>query len=87
MSVVNVEPFDELIDRLRAQGYSIDAESISSLRTAMWTTSSEMVGELGLAIMKFQSQNPAAPDELKLNLARCMKEVRKVWPGIRSPFS
>ncbi|MFZ2407786.1 MAG: hypothetical protein WAW41_21865 [Methylobacter sp.] len=83
MNAINTEPFDELISRLQAYGYSADAESISSLRTSAWTSSSEMIGELGIAILEIQSHCEPAPAELRQALARCMKEVRKVWPGIK----
>jgi len=85
MASVNIETFDELIEQLKAYGYSEESELISSLRQSMWTTSSEMIGELGFAILKIQSHSAATPDELSQNLVRCIKEVRKVWPDIKLP--
>jgi len=85
MNAVRLEPFDELIVQLRAHGFSTAAESIAGVRTSTWTSSSEMIGELGLAVLKIQSQAAAAPVELKQALRCCMKEVHKVWPDIKVP--
>ena len=38
-----------------------------------------MVGEMGQAILELQGE---MPDELKPVAARCLEEVRKVWPRI-----
>ena len=83
MATLNQELFDDLINQLRAYEYWEDADFILSLKRTMWTSSSEMMGELGLAVLTIQSQNRDIPDELSQALALCMKEVRKVWPGIK----
>ncbi len=85
MSAVKLEPFDELIDHLRKHGFSVAAESISRLRDSAWTTSSEMMGELGIAVLKIQSQIAAAPEEVTRAVGACLNEVRKVWPHIKLP--
>lgn len=41
-----------------------------------------MIGELGLAILRYQSESKVIPDDLARALDRCMKEVRSVWPDI-----
>ena len=74
-----------MIKQLQAYGYSEEAELILSLRTSMWTTSPEKIGELGLAILKIQSYSVANYDVQSQNLVRCIKEVRKVWPDIKLP--
>ena len=85
MGAVHLEPFDELIGQLRAYGLSAAAESISSLMGSPWTSSSEMIGELGIAILIIQSENASVPKELRQVLSRCMREVKKVWPHIKLP--
>lgn len=80
MSAVELAPFDELIAQLRARELNEAADSISRLRTAAWSTSSEMIGELGLAVLRLQSDKNLFPRELTPLADRCMTEVRKVWP-------
>ncbi len=79
------DPFDELIRELRAQGLADAADSLASIKAAAWTTSSEMLGELGMAILRIQSENARASNDLQRLLGRCMDEVRKVWPQSKSP--
>ena len=43
-----------------------------------------MLGELGLAVLRIQS-DPQFPAELQPLADRCMSEVRRVWPEIRLP--
>ena len=50
------ECFDELIRRLRAAGSSDAARRLDDkLHGTAWTTSSELIGELGLEILAFQA--------------------------------
>jgi hypothetical protein len=79
MGSVELEPFDELIAQLRARGLNAAADSISGIRTSAWSSSSEMIGELGLAVLRLQSEQ-VFPSELTPLADRCMNEVRKVWP-------
>lgn len=85
MSAASTDPFDELVQQLTKHGFWDAAVSISSVRSSGWTTSSEMIGRLGIEILKIQSGITAAPEELGEALERCMKEVRKVWPQIKLP--
>ena len=84
MNPVQLEPFDELIRELRAQGLP-GADSLAAIRTSAWSSSSEMIGELGKAVLRIQSENRHTSGELGQIPGRCMEEVRKVWPGIRLP--
>lgn len=84
MAVVETAPFDELIGKLRDAGLAGAADSLSRLRGSAWTTSSEMIGELGMAVLRLQRQ-PDFPAALVPLTRRCMSEVRKVWPSIKLP--
>lgn len=77
-----VAPFDELIVKLRACGLDGHADSLSQLKGMAWTTSSELIGELGRAVLRLRKQ-PELPAEIAQLVGRCMSEVRKVWPNIR----
>jgi hypothetical protein len=80
---VSLRPFDELVAKLREHGFSECADEISMLLSLAWTTSSEFVGELGLAVLRFQREHPAVSTDLQDTLNGCMKEVRIVWPDIK----
>jgi len=80
---VNLRPFDELATKFREHGFSEGADEIAMLMSSAWTTSSEFIGELGQAVLRFQRAHPSISADLRDALDRCMKEVRIVWPDIR----
>ncbi len=43
------------------------------------------VGELGMSVLKIQSENAQGSNDLQRILTRCIDEVRKVWPQIKLP--
>jgi hypothetical protein len=78
------ECFDELIRQLRASGHPVMADKLDSMLHGLgWTTSSELIGELGLAILAFQRNTTEVPVELERALSNCMLAVRRVWPEIK----
>jgi hypothetical protein len=72
-------PFIELIAGLRTHGRGGDADALESLKVVGWTSSAEMVGELGQAVLELE---PELPAELKPLAARCLRAVHTVWPHI-----
>lgn len=80
---VNLRPFEELVIKLRENGFGDGADEIAMLMSSAWTTSSEFIGELGRAVMRFQREHPVVSTDLRDVLDRCMREVRIVWPDIR----
>ena len=75
---------DALIAALRGSGHADAADTLSSLKGSAWTTSSEMIGELGLVVLRLKAQSGLPADVVTL-ADRLMREVRKVWPGIKLP--
>ena len=71
-------PFTQLIAGLRRHGREADAEALESLKVVGWTSSAEMIGELGHAVLELD-----LPGDLQEIAERCMKEVRTVWPRIK----
>jgi hypothetical protein len=75
--------FDELISMLRAEGHAHVAQRLHTLlHEVAWTTGSELMGELGLEIVKFQRSNLLGSPELQELTRRCMAAVKQVWPSI-----
>ena len=85
MTAVQLELFDELVRQLHADGLSSAAASVSDVRNVAWSSSSEMMGELGIAVLKIQAETPAPSRALQEVLGRCMAEVRKIWPDMELP--
>jgi hypothetical protein len=78
------ELFDELIQRLRVDGYVEAAGRLHTLlHEVAWTSSSELLGELGLALLAFERSTPVIGAELRRLLDRSMALIRQVWPDIK----
>jgi len=80
---VSLHPFEELVTKLRSDGFEPTADRIALLMRSSWTTSSEFIGELGLTVSEFQREHPVISPDLRDIVARCMREVRIVWPDIQ----
>jgi len=69
------------IAEAKAAGLDAAATELEDKAFAAYTTSSELLGEHGLAIRQFlDSGGAAVPAGVKANLDRCLAEIRKVWP-------
>jgi len=78
------ECFDELICQLRAEGHIEPADRLHTLlHKVAWTTGSELIGELGLAILAFERSTPAVSSDLRRLLDFCSGVVRRRWPDIK----
>ena len=73
--------FRELIQELRRERFDEVAGRIDSiLNHVAWTTSSELVGELGAAIRDFERAQPVVSPSLRSALEQCARIVVRVWP-------
>jgi hypothetical protein len=82
------DDFEELILLLRSEGHGEAAQRLHALlHEVAWTTGSEMTGELGVEILKFQRGNPSMSPALQELLRRCMGAVKQVWPDIEKARS
>lgn len=78
---VSSEPFHALAASLREGGFTTHGSRLEDILGGVWTTSSELMGELGEAVMAIRKEcRPLTPDQKALVKA-CMREVRRVWPG------
>ena len=78
---------DAVIDRLREYGHAARAEELRGIvHETAWTSSSEMLGEIGLCLLRIQqSLGGEPPAEVNEGLAQCLKAVRRTWPDIKLP--
>jgi len=77
------DDFEQLVLMLRAEGHGQVAQTLHTLlHEVAWTSESELTGELGLEILRFQRSDRKASPALQELLHRCMAAVKKVWPNI-----
>ena len=77
------ECFDRLIAALRAAGQTEDEQRLHTiLHEVAWTTSSELLGELGLKVVAIRKANPIGSKDLEQALDDCLAVVRRAWPSI-----
>jgi len=76
------DPFETLIVRLRGDGLTAEAAQIHTLRNEMaWTTGSELLGELGLALKRIRKTVRAkASPATKEAFRQGARAVHKTWP-------
>lgn len=78
------DPFEVLIERLNSEGFRETADRVDEVRHRIaWTTGTELLGELGLALQAFKRQRPRVSPELRRQLKACLRLVRRAWPGPR----
>lgn len=80
-AAVSSAPFVALAQALKAQGFPAHGARLEAVLDGVWTTSSELIGELGVVVLAVRSEcKPLAAAEKAL-LKACALEVRKAWPG------
>lgn len=78
---VSSEPFNALAASLRESGFTAQGEHLEIILNGTWTTSSELISELGVAVLAIRKEcNPLSANQ-KILVKQCLREVRKAWPG------
>lgn len=76
--------FEELITQLRAAGHARSADILHHRQHVVaWTTGSELLGELGAVMIRFQRSGQSMSGERQQSLSRSLDMVRRVWTDIR----
>ncbi len=81
-----IKTVDGAIRSLDGCGCTDEAARLRELvHETAWSSSSEMIGDIGLAILGIRdSAADRLSDEAASHLERCMEIVRRVWPDIGS---
>jgi len=79
---IDDKPFQHLLILLEAQGAIEQANSLRSILHGTWSSSSEMVGEVGLSIISIRSQLPCTSAQVQVAFESCLVQVKKAWPNI-----
>jgi len=78
---ITSEPFDALAASLKDSGFATHGNRLESVLNGTWTTSSELIGELGLVVVAIRKECRPLTAAQKALVKLCLKEVRKAWPG------
>ena len=79
---ISYECFDELTASLRDDGLSTEADRLYVLlHEVAWTTGSELIGELGQALKKIETDGSRTISTVSAHkIDECFKMVYRVWP-------
>lgn len=73
------------VARLRDAGFAEDAEDLDGILTAAWTSSSELLGEIGIRVVRIlRAHRSEIPPDVRHVFEAMLTEVENTWPGIRS---
>jgi len=73
----------EAIRDARAAGLGPAADELQERTSAAFTSSSEFLGEVGLAVERFlRRERGKVPADVERRLRMCLAEVRTVWPRL-----
>lgn len=78
---VSSEPFYILATSLRESGFAAHSSRLEDVLNGTWTTSSELIGELGLVVVVIRKECRPLSTSQKALIKQCLREVRKAWPG------
>lgn len=78
---VSSQPFHVLAASLVESGHIAEGRHLQGILAGTWTTSSELISELGVAVLAIRREcRPLSADQ-KVLVRECLREVRKAWPG------
>lgn len=78
---VSSEPFRALAASLKEGGFAAQGQRLEGILDGVWTTSSEMISELGGAVLDIRKECRPLDARQKDLTKRCLREVRKAFPG------
>ena len=78
---ISTEPFHALVADLKKGGFAAHGARLESVLNGVWTTSSELMSELGVVVVAIRKECRPLTSGQKAVVKECMKQVRKVWPG------
>ena len=80
-SSISSEPFQILATSLKESGFTAHSDRLQSVLDGVWTTSSELIGELGVAVLAIRKECRPLSAGQKALIKQCLREVRKAFPG------
>lgn len=81
MTHTTSEPFHALASSLKESGLTAHASRLEDTLNGTWTTSSELIGELGAVVLEIRRECSALTPDQKRLVKDCLRQVHRVWPG------
>lgn len=78
---VSSEAFVALAAALKAGGFPSHGNRLEEVLNGAWTTSSELISELGEVVLDIHKECRPLTSQQKALIKECMKQVRRAWPG------
>ena len=78
---VSSEPFHALAAALNEGGFAAHGSRLETVLGGTWTTSTELIGELGLVVVAVRRECKPLTRDQKALVKECLRQVRKAWPG------
>lgn len=78
---VSTEPFYALAAALKVSGFTNHSTRLKNVLNGTWTTSSELISELGVVVIAIRKECRPLTTNQKALVKECMKQVRRAWPG------
>lgn len=78
---VRSEPFYALAAALKEGGFAAHADRLEGVLNGTWTTSTELIGELGVVVIDIRKECRTLTSAQKALVRQCLREVRKALPG------
>ena len=80
-ATVSSEPFRALAAALKVSGFTNHSTRLEDVLNGAWTTSSELIGELGVVVITIRKECRPLTSDQKALVKECMRQVRRAWPG------
>jgi len=78
---VSSEPFEALAASLEESGFTAHGKRLDTVLNGVWTTSSELISELGIAVLAIRKECRPLSAGQEMSIKQCLREVRKAFPG------
>lgn len=78
---VSSDPFLALVVALNEGGFAKYGQRLEDVLNGVWTTSSELIHELGTVVLAIRKECKPLNSTQKALVKECLRQVRKAWPG------
>ena len=78
---VSSQPFHALAASLKESGLTTHGGRLEDILGGTWTTSTELIGELGQAVLAVRKECKTLNPAQKALIKDCLRQVRIAWPG------
>ena len=69
---------DAVRDKLRSHGFTAEADRLQEILQGVWTTSTELYGELRLALNEIRKGRGDLPPEIAAEIRRIIKSIDRI---------